>query len=186
MASTQTDNPSALDNKGPMISFETVYERYYMDVFRFYRKRTDSLQDAEDLTADVFLYCYKNFDRFDPTKSSITTWLYLIAKSLLKTHYRDRKQNLNLSDFEEWLLSDDPEITRAVYLEQLRGCIAQHIRLMPEKYQKALIMRYFYDKDFDEIAKALHTSYGNVRVIISRAISKLRLSMNNIENDWRE
>ncbi len=168
------------------LSYEQVYEKYYFDVFRFLYKRINNRQEAEDLTSEVFLYCYKNYDRYDPGKSAISTWLFLVAKSMLKTYYRDRKQSLNISDFEEWLLADDFDMERAVYLDQLRSFLGTQIKLLPEKYQQVVIMRYFQEKEFDEIAQVLNTTPGNVRVILTRAISKLKASLSNSEYDWRE
>lgn len=166
--------------------FEQVYERYYFDVFRFVSKRLENREEAEDLTSEVFLYCYKNYDRYDPAKSAVSTWLFLVAKSMLKTHYRDRKQHLDISDFEDWLLADDYDMSRAVYLEQLRDFLAEQIKLLPEKYQQAIVMRFFQEKEFEEIALALDTTQGNVRVILSRAVAKLKQALGNSECDWRE
>ena len=182
----QTNCISEQDSIPEQIPFEQVYDRYYFDVFRFFLSRIENRQEAEDLTSDVFLYCYKNYSRYDARKSAISTWLFIVAKSMLKTHYRDKKQHLDISDFEEWLLTDEYDMSRAVYLEQLRDLLANQIKLLPEKYQQVVIMRFFQEKDFTEIAKTLDTSQGNVRVILSRAVSKLKESMSNIESDWRE
>ena len=183
---TRPNSTSVQRNKTDKMSFEQVYDRYYFDVLRFFIKRTENRQEAEDLTGDVFLYCYKNYDRYDPQKSAISTWLFLVAKSMLKTYYRDKKQHLDITDFEEWLLADDNDLSRAVYLEQLRDLLAEQIKCLPEKYQQAVIMRFFQEKEFPEIAQALNTSQGNVRVILSRAVAKLKESMGNLESDWRE
>ena len=178
--------PSTKNEKTCHIPFEQVYDRYYFDVFRFFLKRIENHQESEDLTSEVFLYCYKNYDRYDSEKSAVSTWLFLVAKSMLKTYYRDRKQYFDISDFEEWLLTDEQDITRAIYLEQLRSFLADQIKLLPEKQQRAVIMRFFQEKDFEEIAQALNTTQGNARVIISRAISRLKQSLGNLECDWRE
>ena len=166
------------------IPFEQVYERYYFEVFRFIYKRLDNHHEAEDLTSEVFLYCYKNYDRYDPSKSAINTWLFLVAKSKLKTFYRDQKSHLDLSDFEDWLLADEYDMSRAVYLEQLRDFLAKQLKLLPEKQQQAIVMRYFQEKEFDEIAEALDTSAGNVRVMLTRAMAKLKQTLSESQLDW--
>ena len=185
MVNLSTSTPVS-KSETDMMPFEQVYERYYFDVFRFFVKRTENHQEAEDLTGEVFLYCYKNYSRYDPQKSAISTWLFLVAKSMLKTYYRDRKQHLDISDFEEWLITDDADISRAVYLEQLRSFLAEQIKQLSEKQQQVIVMRFFQEKDFDEIAIALNTSQGNIRVILTRAVAKLKESLGNIECDWRE
>lgn len=180
-----SDSISAQKGETDRMPFEQVYERYYFDVLRFFVRRAENHQEAEDLTGDVFLYCYKSYDRYDPQKSSISTWLFLVAKSMLKTHYRDRKQHLDISDFEEWLLGDEDDMSRAVYLEQLRSFLTEQLKILPEKQRQAVILRFFQEKGFDEIASALNTTQGNVRVMLTRAVAKLKESLNNIECDWR-
>lgn len=182
----QPNSASVQKHKTEVMAFEQVYERYYFDVFRFFIKRIENRQEAEDLTSDVFLYCYKNYNRYDSKKSAISTWLFLVAKSMLKTYYRDRKQHLDISDFEDWLLADATDMSRAVYLEQLRRFLTEQIKTLPEKQQQVIIMRFFQEKDFDEIAIALDTSQGNIRVMLTRAIAKLKNSLSNTECDWRE
>lgn len=177
-------NVSAPDEGGALLPFEQVYEKYYFHVFRFIYNHIDNRQEAEDLTSEVFLYCYKNYARYDPLKSSISTWLFLIAKSMLKTYYRDKKTNLDISDFEDWLLTDGDDLSKSVFLSQLRSFLAEQIKHLPEKQQQVLIMRFFYEKDFEEIASSLNTSAGNVRVILTRAVAKMRQSLEDSKLDW--
>ena len=174
----------ASDEVGAILPFEKVYERYFFDVLRFVCKRIENRQEAEDLTSEVFLYCYKNYSRYDPRKSSISTWLFLVVKSMLKTYYRDKKTHLDISDFEDWLLSDSDDLARAIYLEQLRSFLAEQIKLLPDRQQQAIVMRFFQEKDFDEIAAALDTSAGNVRVMLTRALAKMRQNLKDSKLDW--
>lgn len=171
-------------NGGTPLPFEQVYERYYFEVFRFVSKHMENRHDAEDLTSEVFLYCYKNYERYDPAKSAISTWLFLVVKSMLKTYYRDKKNHLDLSDFEDWLLADDCDLARAVYLEQLRSFLAEQIGLLPERQQQVIVLRFFQEKGFEEIAEVLDTSAGNVRVMLTRAIAKLKQNLKDSELDW--
>lgn len=165
-------------------SFEEVYERYYSDVLRFLNRHMSNYEEAEDLASEVFLYCYQNYDRFDPERSAVSTWLFLVVKSRLKTYYRDRKEHLDLSDFEDWLLSSDQDMERAVYLEQLRAALAQKIQLLPEKQQQVIVMRYFQGREYEDIARCLCTTAGNVRVMLSRSLTRLKTLFANSELDW--
>ena len=45
-------------------------------------------------------------------------------------------------------------------------------------------MRYFQEKEYDEIADALGTTAGNVRVILSRALDRLKKEMPDLKEDW--
>ena len=153
--------------------FEEVYNSQYFNVFRYVRKRVSDQQDAEDLVSDVFLYCYSNYDTYDPEKSGLSTWLYLVVNSRLKNYYRDHKIHADISELENTLFSEGNEMEKAVYLEELRHIMPQKISQLPEKQQTVVNMRYFQKCTFAEIAEYLNTSEGNVRVILSRSLTRL-------------
>lgn len=184
MSTMTCSQKSPSDTCGARIPFERVYEEYYFSVFRFLYGRIGNHHEAEDLTSDVFVYCYNNYEKYEPQKSALNTWIFLVAKSRLKNYYRDKKQHLDISDFEQWLLCEDSDMSRAVYLEQLRGILGEKIKLLPEKQQQVIIMRYFQEREFSEIAQLLETSQGNVRVMLTRAISKLQQYLDESDFDW--
>jgi len=157
----------------PKPSFEEVYNSQYFNVFRYVRKRVSNQQDAEDLVSEVFLYCYSRYDTYDPEKSSLSTWLYLVVNSRLKNYYRDRKTHTDITELENTLFSEGNEMENAVYLEELRHIMAQKILLLPEKQQTVVNMRFFQKRTFAEIAECLGTSEGNIRVILSRTMIRL-------------
>ena len=167
------------------IPFEQVYEKYYLEVLRYAQSKMGSFHDAEDLVGDSFFYCYQHYEQYDPAKSSITTWLYLIVNSRIKNYYRDRKEHVDYSELEEVLFSDEPDLDRAVYLEELRQYLSDALAMLPEKPRKAVILRYFHNKEFSEIANALDTTPGNIRVALSRALDKLEKKLSNTAADWR-
>ena len=153
-------------------AFEEVYDRYYFDILRFVSRRVDNSQDAEDLTSEAFLYCYSHYDDFDPEKSSVSTWLYIVVKSRIKNYYRDRRSEADISELEN-LLPYESDMDRAVYLEELRGELASALDKLSEKQRTAVLQRYFQNKEYSQIALELGTTPGNVRVIISRALDRL-------------
>ena len=165
-------------------AFEEIYDRHYFEVLRYLNRRMGNSHDAEDLAGDVFLYCYQHYDGYDPEKSSVTTWLYLVVNSRLKNYYRDRKPQSDFDELEDWLFSDEPDMERSVWLEQLRDFMAKKLKLLPERQRQVVIMRFFQNMDYDEIAQELGTSQGNVRVILTRSLAKLREYINDSQLDW--
>ena len=166
-------------------AFERFYEENYFRLVRYLYGKIGNYQDAEDVAGDVFVYCYQNYDKFDPERGSINTWLYLIANSRLKNHYRDRRPGADFSQFEEWLFSEEPDMDRTVYLEQLRAFIAEQLDKLPERQRQAVVLRYFQEMSFEEIAERLDTTAGNVRTMLSRTLSKLEESLAGAKYDWR-
>lgn len=156
------------------IPFEQFYSRYYCQVLLYVMKKVGNRETAEDLTAEIFLYCYSHYDDYDSEKSALSTWLYLKVNSRIKNYYRDRKESVDISELENQLAGDDTDMSRSLYLEQLRDFVADALETLPERQQRIVILRYFRDKSSAEIAEIMEMTPGNVRVQLSRALDKLQ------------
>ena len=174
-----------LKNRAAKPAFEDLYEEYYQPLLHYLYKKTGNMQDAEDLTSETFLYCYRSYDQYDPEKSAVSTWVYLVANSRLKNHYRDKREHVEISELENLLPAGETDMERAAYLEQLRSFLAERLANLPERQQQVIALRFFQEKDYAEIAEELGISAGNARVILSRALDRLKLDMADVEEDWR-
>lgn len=155
-------------------AFEALYEEYYAKLFFYIYKRIGNREDAEDLAGEAFLYAYDHYGSFDPEKCAVSTWLYIIVNSRVKNYYRDHRSHINLEDMENILPDDGDDMEKAVWLEQLRANLKEAVNSLPDKQREVIVMKYFQDLTHKEIAKALHTSEGNTRVILSRALDRLK------------
>ena len=173
-----------LKNRAAKPAFEDLYEEYYQPLLHYLYKKTGNMQDAEDLTSETFLYCYRSYDQYDPEKSAVSTWVYLVANSRLKNHYRDKREHVEISELENLLPAEETDMERAAWLEQLRGFLADRLECLPERQQQIIALRFFQEKDYDEIADTLGITAGNARVLLSRAIDRLRKEMGDSQFDW--
>lgn len=158
---------------GQKPSFEEVYETYYSSVLSYLRRKITSPQDAEDLASEAFIYCYNHYEEYDPNKSAVSTWIYLVVNSRLKNFYRDRREYTDISVLENVLPDDSSDMERGIYLEQLRKTLAEAIDQLPERQQQIIILSYFQQKSSREIADMLGMTPGSVRTQLSRALDKL-------------
>lgn len=164
--------------------YEDFYNNNHRRVLYYVQNKINSIEDAEDLTSEVFMYCYTHYDDYDPEKSSITTWLYLIVNSRIKNFYRDH--NITYVDYEdvsETMQDQNIDLDEGIYLEQLHDALMKAIKRLSERQQKIVMMRYFDNCSSEEIASRLGISPGNVRVLLSRALDKLS-ALN--EEYWKE
>lgn len=166
------------------MSFEEIYNRYYLSVYLYLFKRLQHQQDAEDLTNDVFVACYKNFWRYDPERASLATWIFVIASNRLKNYYRAQKNVASLDDME----GDEPaavdDLEHAVLLEEARGMIREALRNLSEQQRKIVLMRYFNGMNSTEIGAKMGLTSGNVRVLLSRILAKLKTYLENNHFEW--
>ena len=155
------------------ISFEQLYNQYYSKVLRHIVKKLGNFHDAEDLTSDVFVYCYQHFDSYDQSKASIGTWLYLVANSRIKNYYRDKKQNISIDTLEEKIDDTLAGPEEAAELEECRTWLAEALKSLPELQRKIIILKFFYDFSSQQIAAEIGISCSNVRTVLSRTLDKL-------------
>lgn len=156
-------------------SFEDFYESNYNRVLYHVKGKITNHEDAEDLTSAIFTYCYAHYEDYDPEKSSITTWLYLIVNSRIKNYYRDHDA-VAFADYEvvsETMQDHSVDLDEGVYMEQLHGALMKAIGRLPERQKQIVMMSYFQNLTSDQIAKKLGLTSGNVRVLLSRALDKL-------------
>lgn len=162
-----------LISHNPKPKYETFYEENYKRVLFYIQKKIDNIEDAEDLASEVFLYCFTHYEEYNPDKSSIITWLYMIVNSRIKNYYRDHKIHVDLDSLSGLLQDESIDLDSGIFIEQLHNSLMKAIYKLPERQQNIVLMRYFEEKSSDEIAKIMNLSPGNVRVLLSRALDTL-------------
>ena len=163
--------------------YDDFYEKNYPGVLRYVCNKIGNREDAEDLVSDAFLYCYTHYSEYDPEKSSITTWLYLVVNSRVKNYYRDHVTHADYEEISDVLRDESIDLDAGIYLEQLHEALMKAIRTLPQRQQDIIIMRYFRNCSGEEIANTLGITPGNVRVLLSRALNKLETLY---DDNWKE
>lgn len=155
--------------------FEDVYEEYYPKVFRYIHRKISMYHEAEDLTQEVFTACYRNFDKFDPEKASVGTWVYVIMNNRLKNYYRGRKDVVSLDDDENFFEPEgDDFVEKSVLLEEQMEILMKALAELSERERQIVVNIYFNKKTSSETAELLHMTAGNVRVVLNRTLAKIR------------
>lgn len=156
-------------------SFETVYNRFYSSVFLFFVKRLGSKEACEDLTSDVFYSCYKNFDKYDPAKASLSTWIFVIANNKLRNYYRDKKESVSTTGDISILdvLYDKPDMDGAIYLMQMKKYLDAALESITDRERSVIELRFLSELTSNKIAEEVGTTANNARVILTRALKKL-------------
>lgn len=164
-------------------AFESYYNTYYPQVYKYICRKIGDPVQAEDLAMDAFVACLQKFETFDPQKASFATWLYVIVNNKLKNFYRDRKPTEELDENVQLPQSFEDEVAAAGYLDDMRNKLLEALKTLPELERKIVVYKHFKNKTADEIADLLSMTPVNVRVRLSRALKKLRayFEENNIE-----
>lgn len=134
--------------------------------------------DIEDCVADVFSEFYAELARFDPSISSIKSYLCVLARNHAIDIVRKRERqrgDVSLNDDECLLqISDDIAIDNEISEDELRREVLSYVKALGEPDSSIIIRKYYFGQSSKEIAKALNLTVSNVDTRTSRAISKLR------------
>jgi RNA polymerase sigma-70 factor (ECF subfamily) len=154
-------------------AFGTLYDMHVDRVYRHIYYRVGNEADAEDLTQQVFLKAWQAIHRYKKTASPFIAWLMTISHNLIVDFYRTKKDRAYL---EAEVLANDsassPEQAAEGSFEQ--QCLRRAILQLGGDEQQVVILRFMGGFEFAEIASLMQKKEGNVRVILHRALVKLR------------
>jgi RNA polymerase sigma-70 factor (ECF subfamily) len=154
---------------GDLGSGEQLFRRYFAQLNRFFRNKTDS--GVEDLIQTTFLACIEARDRFRQA-SSFRTYLFGIAHNQLRAHYRKQQRNV---DFEHSSIVDlGASPTGPLSQRDEQAALLRALRSIPFDYQVMLELSYWEELSGPEIAEVLGLPANTVRSRLSRARAALR------------
>lgn len=151
-----------------LCKMERQIEQLYKPLFLYVKKRINSLEDAEDLTQEVF---YKLSKSETDNVESVKSWVYTIAKNTITDYYR-KKKFPTTSEVEEIAFSDEMVDESAV--EELSKCVTQFVNELPEDYRSIIVLSELEEIPQKEIAERLNMNYVTVRSKIQRGRKKLK------------
>lgn len=161
--------------KGDQKAFQIFVERYQKPIFSYlYRFLYQNREAAEDVSQTVFLKVYQNLNAIDLSKS-IKSWIYRIAHNEAANYLRSvsRKKESTFDD-EQWSkVSDDSDQTGELK-EDYSAVIQAALAKIKPRYREVIVLYYFEEKSYDEIATILDSSTSSVGTLIRRAKQQLK------------
>lgn len=154
------------------------YEAYGANVYGYLRFHLPSADEAEDLTADVFLRALRAAERFDPERGSPRHWLLRIARNALRDHLRRQRHRRPAPASAMYDLRCDapsPE-ERLLREEEVARLLAAVSTLGPDD-REVIGLRYGSGLDTTEAAEVLGVRPGVVRTRLWRALARLRATL---------
>lgn len=146
----------------------TYQDAVYNLCYRLLSERTE----AEDAAQEAFLRAYLNLQRYDPSRS-FKTWVLTIASN----HCIDRlrRRRLKWLSIEDEALpplsltSDEPEPEDASIMKEQSAALQAILDKLSPEYRAAVVLRYWYDYSYTEIADILDTTESAIKSRLFRA-----------------
>jgi len=165
--------------RGDSEAWGEVYRHYAPAIFRFCRRVLPTREDAEDATMEIFLKLRDKLGQYEPERP-FSAWLYRMAANHCWDQLRRRKlrQDRETDDVDEVPLEHpDPGQLEQLIAERSGDEVRRALRTLPARARMALVLRYYAEMDYNEIADALGVRRSFVGVVLLRARHQLRDAM---------
>ena len=165
----------AIRDRQDQTAFAEVFGHFAPRVKAFLMKSGASADMAEDVTQEVMATLWRKAHLFDPTKASVSTWIFTIARNrkidVLRKQRRPEPEDL------PWGPQAEPDQEDALALQQESEKLGDALATLPEK-QKDLILRAYYGElTHNEIAEATGLPLGTIKSRLRLALDRLRHQM---------
>jgi len=164
-----------------------LYRQYAPAIFRFCRRTLPTREDAEDATTEIFVKVRQKLGTYDATRP-FTAWLYKVASNHCWDLLRRRRirQDLETGDLETLPLEHpDPSQLERLQAEHSSRQVRNGLAKLPDRARMALVLRYYADMSYDEIAETLGVRRAFVGVLLLRARHQLREALGAGEGGMR-
>jgi RNA polymerase sigma-70 factor, ECF subfamily len=153
-------------------TFGELYDRHFQQIYRFVYSRVGEQSAAEDVTSEVFMKALRGIGRYQDTGRPFQAWLYQIAVNAIADRYRAAKPVEDID--EQRALAADTDIEAvATRRDELRR-IWRIVERLPAPQRTAMVLKFQEDLKIEDIAIAMGKSPGAVKLLIHRAVTKLR------------
>ena len=170
-------------------AFEVLVERYQHRLVGVLAHLVGRVDEAEDLTQDVFLRIYRARKGYRP-KAKFSTWLFTIANNLAMNHLRGKGRNparrrwgwaadgsgsqAGLRPLEERALARDGTPSAQMRQVELSDVVREALDVLGEDQKLAVLLNKFEDMSYADIAEVMGRSEAAVKSLLARARTHLR------------
>jgi len=175
---------------GDRQAFAGLVERYERDLYHFLARFLGNSASAEDVFQESFIQVFQSAKQFEPGRS-FRPWLFTIAANKARDHLRTRARKRtmplhatidpNSPDGNEYLdLIGSVETSPTANLEQeeLQHRVQIAIQRLPEHLREVIVLAYFNQIPYKQIAEVLNVPLGTVK-------SRLHTAVEQFANIWK-
>jgi RNA polymerase sigma-70 factor (ECF subfamily) len=167
---------SIMVQQGDTEAFGVLVDRYESKIKRYARKFVSDREDISDLVQDVFIKAYTNIKSFNAERR-FSPWIYRIAHNEFVNGLK-KKLSDKLFPFDFDLLFPHPVAEETAdsdaHKKELKHMMDKSIGTLSPKYREPLVLYYYEEMDYKEIAGILEIPTSTVGVRINRGKAILK------------
>lgn len=160
-------------------AFAKLYDEYVKKMYRFVYFKVSSVEEAEDITSEVFLKAWQYISQKEGHEvKNLNAFLYQVARNLVIDHYRHRAHHemysLDAGPEYRYQLSDERQnpataVSQELATKQIEG----YLRRLKDEYREVVVLKHLEGYSTREVAEILGKKTGNIRVLLHRALKAI-------------
>lgn len=169
-----SDEMTAVSQHRCRDSFMRIYDHFMPRLCLYLRGLGTNAGNAEELAQETLLKLWLRADLYDATRSSLSTWLFRIARNLYIDRVRKEPGWAHVQESVTLAEADDPPTTTAAETHAEHVRLKRRIDALPTIQARLIRMSYFEAKSHQEIAQELAMPLGTVKSHLRRAFLRLQ------------
>ena len=153
-------------------AFATLFAHFAPRIKGFLINSGADATMAEECAQDVMTTLWRKAHQFDPTRASVATWIFTIARNrridMLRRQNRPEPEDL------PWGPEPEPDQADVIALQQESATLTRALAALPEAQRDLIEKAYFGDLSQSEIASLTGLPLGTIKSRIRLALDRLR------------
>jgi RNA polymerase sigma-70 factor (ECF subfamily) len=164
-------------------SFDALYEEYKNLVYNLALQYVQQVDDAADITQEVFIKVYRQYHQHDPAKASLKTWIYRISINHCLDFIKAKRTKKRFGFLTSLFRADNQEPVEEAIQFHHPGIAAEdkedlqqlfrYINDLPDNQRTALILTKIEDRPQKEVADIMQISTKALESLLQRAKQSL-------------
>ena len=157
------------------IEFTIVFNRLKRRLYNYLLKMTSDRLTAEDISQNVFLKLFENFDRIED-KSKTDIWVFKTAKFEVFNFYRGKSVKVDqfgVEDSDEIEISSDLDVLEVIELKDFKEKLEDELNILPFEQREVFVLKEFGGLSYEQISGILEINEDLVRSRLHSARRKL-------------
>jgi RNA polymerase sigma-70 factor (family 1) len=158
-------------------AFETIYDRYWRQLYSFAYKRVKSREVAEEIVQELLTNFWADRHKIN-IRSSFEGYIYTSVKHLVLNYFaRETRRAVVFEDLYRRNTEEDNSTEQVILLHELHTTLAREVSHLPVKCRSVFELSRLQYKTNKEIALVLGISEKTVEGHLSKALKRLKISI---------